>query len=277
MKPEDVHPGWMHRLGASAAMRRFKHLVRRQERCLFCEAKATSKEDVWPVWIVKSFSAPTFGMIGTVGDALYLDAKQKKVRIRCVCRQCNNVWMSQLEQDARPVLALMARDFALSLSLDQRALIAAWAVKTAMVWDPFGPKERRPFYLEWDRANMRISRTIPENTTVWLARYGGTPCLWSSLADATADPRHPMPDTTLRAALTTIIFGRLCIQVRSYRTLMIDSRVNLSPLRGPWDDCAVTIWPTTQRHTVDWPPKLTLERDVSLDAFCRRWLQLSEI
>lgn len=277
MKPEDVHPDWMHRLRASPAMQRLKHLVRPQQRCLFCEEKATTKEDVWPVWIVERFSAPTFGLIGTVGDALYLDAKQKKVRIRCMCGPCNNVRIGKLEQDAGPVLSLMARDVALSLSLDLRALIAAWAVKTALVWEHFGPRERRPFYLDWDRADMRASRSIPENTTVWLARYGGAPCLWSSLADATADPRHPMPDTTLRAVLTTIVFGQLCIQVRSWRTLMVDSRVNLGPRPGPWEDCAVTIWPPTQRHTVDWPPKLTLERDVSLEAFRQRWLQASEI
>jgi hypothetical protein len=274
IKPEEVDPDWFQRLGASPAMQRLKHLARPTKGCLFCNAKANTREHVWPVWLLEQFTAPTFGTIGTVGDTLYLDAKQKEIRIRCVCKPCNTGWMSDLEKEAAPVLSLMARDF--SLSLDQRDLIAAWAVKTAMVWDHFGPRERRPFYLDWDRADLRAARRIPENTKVWLARHGGTPRLWSSAADATADPRHPMPDTTTRAIVTTMVFGKLCIQVLSHRTLMADVQLNADPLPGPWNDCTVAVWPPTQHRVVDWRPRLTLDREVSFDAFLRRWPRYSD-
>jgi hypothetical protein len=273
VKPENVHTDWLRGVGADSGMARAKRIGQPQKACLFCGAKANSREDVWPVWILERFQGPTFGLIGTVGDSLYLDGKQKKVRLRCVCIPCNTGWMSDVEKEAGPILSLMAQDFALSLTQEQRALITAWAVMRAMLWEYFAPAGRRPYYLDWDRADMRTGRKIPENTTVWLARYGGLASLWSFLTDATADPRHPVPDATARAVLTTLVFGRLCIQVMSYRTLMAESVIDMTPLPGPWDNCAVTIWPPARRHVVDWPPRLTLERDVSFDSFRRRWRQ----
>lgn len=171
----------------------------------------------------------------------------------------------------------MAHDLSVPLASDQRALISAWAVKTAMLWDYFGPKDgprgRGPFYLPSHRADIRAARTIPENTTVWLARYGGDRWLWSSLQDASADPNDAMPDTTARAALTTIVFGRLCIQVMSHRTLTAGVTLTTTLVPGPWEACAIPIWPRTEREVVDWPPKLSLDRDVPFQAFRTRWLQ----
>jgi hypothetical protein len=271
MRSEDVHTDWLRGVGASPEMARARRIGQPQKVCLFCGAKANSKEDVWPVWVLDRFQAPTFGLIGTVGDSLYVDAKQKKVRLRCVCIPCNTGWMSDLEKEAGPILSLLARDFALSLSQEHRALITAWAVMRAMLWEYFAPAERRPFYLDWDRADMRTGRRIPENTTVWLARYGGTPSLWSFLTDATADPRDSMPDTTARAVLMTLVFGRLCIQMMSHRTLRTDVQLRAIPVAGPWDDCALTIWPPTQRAVLNWPPRLTLDRDVRFVDFRQRW------
>jgi hypothetical protein len=238
---------------------------------LFCPSKANSKEDVWPIWILDRFQAPTSGLIGTVGDALYIDGNQKKLRLRCVCIPCNNGWMSALENDAGKILAVLARDIALPLSPEQRALIARWAVLRAMVWEHLAPAPRVPHYLPWDRRAMRAEDAIPANTTVWLARYAGRRVLWSFMADASADPRDPTPDTTARGNVMTIVFGHLCVQVMSHRTLMDDSIVQAPMVPGRWDACGVTVWPIGDRETVDWPPPLSLERDVSLRDFHRRW------
>lgn len=254
-------------------MARLNRIGQTVRSCIFCGSKADSDEDLWPKWILERFRAPTFGLMGTVGDDDYIDPKRKTVRLRCVCQKCNNEWMSRLEQDSIPLLSSMAHDLVLPIRLDERTLVAAWAVKTAMLWEYFGPTTRRPYYLDGEKADLRAARRIPENTTVWLARYGGSPLLWSSMADATADPRQPFPDTTARAFVTTIVFGKLCVQVESIRSLMLDVRPlpTTVPVAGPWEDCLVTIWPPTGRETVDWPPKLTLARDVPFHAFRRRW------
>lgn len=98
--------------------------------------------------------------------------------------------------------------------------------------------------------------------------------LWSSLADATDDLRLPGADTTARACLTTLVFGHVVLQVVSLRSLRSECHPALKPVAGPWEDCAVAIWPAQDRR-VDWPPKLTLDRDVAFHTFRRRWPNIS--
>jgi len=243
--------------------------------CVFgCGRPATSKEDVWPRWLLKRFRAPTAGLYATVGEDTYADPKQKRIPLKCVCVECNTGWMKRLEDESIPVLSLLGQDLTLPLGLDDQVLISAWALKMAMLWEYFGPPSRTLYHLEGDREGMR-SRTIPANTTVWLARYGGAPMLFSSVADGTDDLRLPGADTTFRAYATDIVFGRLMIQVLSRRSLMHDARLMVDPVPGPWEQCAVTVWPP-RSGGVAWPPRLTLVRDVPFEAFRRRWPRLEE-
>jgi hypothetical protein len=48
-------------------------------------------------------------------------------------RQCNNGWMSDLENAVRPTMVCLINDIAMELDAEQQRLLALWAVKTAMV------------------------------------------------------------------------------------------------------------------------------------------------
>ncbi len=254
---------------------RLTRIGRHLPKCIFCGARANSREDVWPRWILQRFRPPVSGVFGHVGGDAYGDPGRSTVRLRCVCGDCNTGWMSRLEEECIPVLSSMAQDVAMPLDMEQRALVAAWAVKTAMVWEFFAPVDTAPYYLGSERAAMRVDRTIPDNTDVWLARYGGEPMLFSRCAEATDDVTCPGGDPGLRGWKTEIVFGRLAIQVLSLRSAVIEARLEAPPLPGPWDHCCVAIW-RPQGRTCDWPPKLSLDQDVPFPTFASRWPRARE-
>jgi len=111
--------------------------------CIFCkEEKEKSKEHIWPKWLQIEVGGNTKGIYtGTyysminpfphstrkhVGDTLVLGD---------VCKDCNNGWMSKLEEDFKPILSklLSNKQYITSLTKSERHSIAVWSFKTAMV------------------------------------------------------------------------------------------------------------------------------------------------
>jgi hypothetical protein len=64
-----------------------------------------------------------------------VEIKLDSFRLNEICERCNNDWMSQLEDAAKPLLlGLIRRERLLSnLNEEERGIVAAWAGKTAIV------------------------------------------------------------------------------------------------------------------------------------------------
>jgi hypothetical protein len=140
--------------------------------CMFCNKKANTKEDAWPVWLMKRFPD---------SDSAYMDAERggrklgiwraskPRLPVKWVCASCNSGWMSRLENRAKPVIESILDEKVTSLSVSAQAILARWSVKTVMVLEAIDPN--RPwFYSEDDRQSMRASLSIPARTSVWIAK-----------------------------------------------------------------------------------------------------------
>ena len=129
--------------------------------CIFCPDKASSKEDAWPNWLMKHF--PAGGTINAERRGRILNkwtAKKPRITIRCVCKKCNNEWMSKLEISVKPtILSILENTLDLLEQEAQRAL-AFWAVKNAMVYEYLDPK-RTTFYTKSERYNFHYDNMIP--------------------------------------------------------------------------------------------------------------------
>jgi hypothetical protein len=86
--------------------------------CIFCRQKVTSVEHAWPQWLLKSVG----GFDSQSETEAQFGAESEEVRwigpevtVKCVCKKCNNGWMSKLEVEAKPVLASLINDLALPL------------------------------------------------------------------------------------------------------------------------------------------------------------------
>jgi hypothetical protein len=79
--------------------------------------------------------------------------------------------MSQLEGRIHPLIGSMMHDLSIRLDRTEQHLIAAWCVKTAMVFEWTNPGPRR-FYSKTEREHLRLDLSIRH-------------------AKIISDPRHP--------------------------------------------------------------------------------------
>jgi hypothetical protein len=94
------------------------------------------------------------------------------VKVRAVCRQCNNGWMSELEQETRPLLEPMLHGETRILDADRQTLLARWAFKTMTMLEFVYPQERA--IQQTDTSWLYEHREPPASAIIWVASYRGT-------------------------------------------------------------------------------------------------------
>ena len=119
--------------------------------CVFCGAPANSVEHVIPKWISKSArdAVPGINQTSVILDAdgtplRTVGQKFGDVTVKCVCTTCNTGWMSKLETSVKPVLlplVLGTDEFVVVLDEQQQADLAAWVMKTVMMFSFTLPNE----------------------------------------------------------------------------------------------------------------------------------------
>jgi hypothetical protein len=93
-------------------------------------------------------------------------------KLRVVCGECNNGWMSRLQNRAKPILLPLILGEKAQLRRTAQTLIASWATMTAMVAEFAIPSTVTSPQSErvWFQANQ-----VPApNWRVWLGHYRGT-------------------------------------------------------------------------------------------------------
>jgi hypothetical protein len=148
--------------------------------CIFCgQDRKRSREDVFPKWL-----HPLFPLLG---EAEYLrrlvspssrDEHRRPassvfdVIVRDICTTCNNGWMSQLEQQVKPILMPMLLDQSRTLTAPEQHTLAMWATKTALTMQGanIGGERFTPAAdYHWFHDHVA---PLP-NAHIWLCRYGG--------------------------------------------------------------------------------------------------------
>lgn len=224
--------------------------------CLFCDNRAGNREHLWPAWIHKRKDfGPIRHQIGAAPAKILTDPQQK---VRTVCSVCNNGWMHDLEDENIPLIGCTFQDISTPLDEMQQQSVSVWTVKTAMVFDSIkGRESGKRFYRRADCVNMRISRTVPDRTRIWLGRYSV-----SSLGVFGTDLQivSPIDGSHLATGIAvTIIIGHLALQILSTRIELGHTEAEVSVLQvkpGDWQNMLVPIWPF-ERPSVMWPPKIT--------------------
>ncbi|MFK4694207.1 hypothetical protein [Streptomyces pristinaespiralis] len=119
--------------------------------CVFCGAPANSREHVIPQWISRSVLEANPGIdqntVVLAGDGQAVrDFTHRfgESAVKIVCATCNNGWMNGLEEAVRAFLIpLILSDGGTVVVLDrqQQADLAAWVMKTLMMFSYQLPKE----------------------------------------------------------------------------------------------------------------------------------------
>jgi len=105
-------------------------------KCMFCKSQALTNEDAWPVWLTKAIPGVGPGTnYATRGDDDLKPWKSQKPqqKVKYVCGECNNGWMSRLENQVKPIVTDIFNLLYIQLDSTSQMTLAAWSVKTAMV------------------------------------------------------------------------------------------------------------------------------------------------
>jgi hypothetical protein len=244
---------------------------------MFCGGGDLTKEDAWPLWLLRRIGADGPGEMHSVrGPGLPQKWRVGKagIRIGTVCRQCNNGWMSNLETAAKPVIESLLDGANTNLACDSQRILGAWAIKGAMVLEPLRLKPG--VFTAQERAQFRQSLLLPPHTKVWVAKVVDSPgatCETSDLFSKTSSSADQV-----RGYVTTMAFGELAIQVLTFRlpfAVSPSTDINADMRPGPWDSTAIQVWPSLQ-SPVTWPGKMGLNGESGLHAFSQRWIPLSD-
>lgn len=240
-------------------------------KCLFCLAKANSLEDALPHWITDQFKAsePCKAQLERHGNKVNIwQVYQPELSIRCVCKSCNNGWMSDLESQTKIYLQPLLMGEKSVLDISGQTAIAVWSLKTAMVLEALDPPQKR-IYTQQEREQLQKLSVIPRRTSVWLATS-----VDKSLFLSTKN-RHMSAEAIneISGASITMAFSHVAIQVFTIRVPSYvgpTTCVTANVRRGPWERATIKIWPN-QPSPVAWPPALALNSEVGLNALAERF------
>ncbi len=244
--------------------------------CIFCgdDSRSLTDEHVFATWISDLFSShPT-------GVAQLIDAEgriqqwaqvpfQQKVKV--VCSSCNNGWMADLEQKAKPILTPMLRGHRCEVRPRTQKLLAFWAVKTVLIIDHLQPKARVVPEKEYG-AVYRARSPLPTHL-VWFGHRTVPREQTGDLLGATI--KQPITHLDVEPGLEkrilqwasagrrmyriTFGIGNLVVQVFGH-DFPTKLHVDL-PLQSR--QLVRCVWPVTGRFT--WPPPRSLDEIGGLD------------
>ena len=214
--------------------------------CPFCEEfeRDPSEEDIFPKWLLKELMAKgarfkngDFWSTKPVGPVTY------------ACRDCNNTWMSMLENDAQQVLRRLMYE-AFDLSVSEQETVARWAAMKAILIDAGSD---HPVVPRGFGRDFKIARSPHEGVHVWISAFNDARpflAVLPRLIYASQDGENP---DQIIAYCVTIVAFRIIAQV-----LIPFSPGDLAPLES-FNRSVVPVWPNAEE--TQWPPPYSFDRE----------------
>lgn len=219
------------------------------KKCIFCGGAPVTNEHVYSrEWIKRIFPGRHDQVLAYLPSGQQpvwhqFTAHGPEVVARCVCRDCNNGWMNDLDLLAQPVLEPLVSSLERRLlSLEDQRVLATWATKIAMVLD-YAPK---PLGIVKPAAHKRLydERLPPNEAYVWLAARSGTDPFLDDYVGFKTGP----PPMQYRMYVASIQVGYAVFQV-----FLPDPDSNWLPIREGFADSVIQLWPLTFKP-VSWTP-----------------------
>lgn len=247
--------------------------------CIFCGGKPLTKEHIFADWLQKHL--PKTGLLNhdqwhkvysapyeTNEEFIKRSGEPHSGRIKCVCADCNNGWMSSLQVDAKPILLPLIGAEPIQLFRRQKAILSTWVSMFTTVAE-FRDKTGMAIAIpERDRVWLRARRSVPQHWRIWIGHHirsswngiwvhASVPVGSEEYVPDGAGRKRPIPNTQS----TTIVLGQLFIHVFSSARKEV-SRVRLFDNRA-----LAQIWPV-QCQSISWPPKLSLDDAAAKEISC---------
>lgn len=217
-------------------------------RCVFCDARADSREHAVPKWIGRRLGIKEFLPGGGLGRA---PRKQpvsfRSYRARIFCKACN-AHFKHLEDEVIPLLEPMAKGRALALNPDSQAVLALWASKTAIALIAANNVENPPdatVEVPADhRASVREHGRPSDAVWVGYVPWQGTAII--STGEAVVHDREGR-DTPFDSYVVVLAFAKVAFKVTGFMEPLPATQViegNVSSISQFWPPMhQMLVWP----------------------------------
>ena len=242
--------------------------------CIFCGNFARTREDAWPLWLMRKFPKKSTGMMeGQIGGKAFAPWHliSPELKVKFICKDCNNGWMSRLENQVKPILEPLLKEDNILISSQQQSILSAWAVKTTMVLEAIY-NSKFWFYLPVERRSLMETLHPPALTYVWIAKCVDPTGCYSSASRLTGSPNDLTSNKT--GYCSTIGFGPLVLQILTMRlpdSTPIKSATIPTSQDERWSQATICVWPI-QMEKQKWPPSLGLLGEAGLEELRKRWV-----
>ena len=149
--------------------------------CIFCgSATEITKEHVWADWLKAHIPKQLLNYNAAVATEYADKPTELKVklvagdphsrRVKCVCATCNNGWMSQLQQAAKPIIVPFFENREVALNEKQQKLVAGWSAMAVMCSE-FGDRSR--IAISQESRDILYAHQVPprRNWRTWMGLY----------------------------------------------------------------------------------------------------------
>ena len=124
-------------------------------------------------------------------------------RLKIVCRKCNETWMGNIEELAKPILIPLLQGQKILLRRKERKILSAWLALKVMA---FENEDTRDAVIDQKARTLFMEcRQIPDRIKMWIGYHNMSDWYYSYLhqtALATLTPREP-PDSGFKNIQTT--------------------------------------------------------------------------
>jgi hypothetical protein len=241
--------------------------------CAFCNSdEPLTREHLWPEWIagVMKISdsvsiSHKFGIAGEENHLREFRRKPFREKVRAVCADCNNGWMSRLETEMKRYTLPILEGRGRHLHERAQAVVSMWAAVKLLVGEYTMPPELRIIPAEHYPMvfDARDSFELPRDSfEAHTSAYQGPRIgFYERTAMKVSGTDHR---TNTRAAfdawIGTFVIDRLAIRVLGHT---VPEPVHIG-FRGEYAQRVHQLWPPTKPF--DWPPGPPLN-DAGLDWF----------
>lgn len=241
--------------------------------CIFCGNSPTSREHVFPEWVVAELMKDPRGLprwtlyTQRSGEHRWNTNKPLDIVVRTVCKRCNETWMSDIEKAAQPHLIPMFAGAKTLLDKDAMTAISKWMTLRALIAVSDAPKEEstdQPFHLFY-------RRKVPmPRWHVFVSSYEGTIPVHMDVNRLTYLPFRVLGipvNAYGPTILVNCVIGRVIFKVIlfAYPPLLRIPLFNLLAI-PPWDISVVRIFPP-RRKQVTWPTDTVITDDTILESY----------
>lgn len=149
--------------------------------CIYCGSTGLSKEHLYADWL-KNYIPRELSEHKVQVTVAFPHTSQSEItrrtgdphvrKLRRVCLSCNQGWMSDLQQSAKPHLVPILSGDSTTLNRKGQKIVSAWAAMTAMTAEYL--KKEHVAVSQADRDHLRTHGVPPKSWRIWIASISGS-------------------------------------------------------------------------------------------------------